>query len=59
MTEALKGIKVVEIGGAVAMPLAGMLMGSWGGRSHSRRDAREWRYAKIYEQASRRLDAVQ
>ena len=30
MTEALKGIKVVEVGGAFAMPLAGMLMGSWG-----------------------------
>jgi crotonobetainyl-CoA:carnitine CoA-transferase CaiB-like acyl-CoA transferase len=30
MTKALEGIKVVEVGGAVAMPLAGMLMGSWG-----------------------------
>jgi len=30
MTQALQGIKVVEVGGAFAMPLAGMLMGSWG-----------------------------
>jgi len=30
MTEALKGIKVLEVGGVLAMPLAGMLMGSWG-----------------------------
>ena len=30
MTKALEGIKVVEIGAAVAMPIAGMLMGSWG-----------------------------
>jgi crotonobetainyl-CoA:carnitine CoA-transferase CaiB-like acyl-CoA transferase len=30
MTKALEGIKVVEIGGAVAVPIAGMLMGSWG-----------------------------
>ena len=26
----LKGIRVVEVGGAAAMPLAGMLMGTWG-----------------------------
>ena len=30
MTKALEGIKVVEIGAAVAVPIAGMLMGSWG-----------------------------
>jgi crotonobetainyl-CoA:carnitine CoA-transferase CaiB-like acyl-CoA transferase len=30
MTKALEGIKVVEIGAAVAMPIAGMLMGGWG-----------------------------
>ena len=30
MTQGLEGIKVVEVGGAFAMPLAGMLMGSWG-----------------------------
>jgi crotonobetainyl-CoA:carnitine CoA-transferase CaiB-like acyl-CoA transferase len=30
MTKALEGIKVVEVGAAVAMPLVGMLMGSWG-----------------------------
>jgi crotonobetainyl-CoA:carnitine CoA-transferase CaiB-like acyl-CoA transferase len=30
MNQALEGIKVVEIGAAVAMPIAGMLMGSWG-----------------------------
>ncbi len=30
MKQALEGIKVVEIGAAVAMPIAGMLMGSWG-----------------------------
>ena len=30
MGKGLEGIKVVEVGGAVAMPLAGMLMGSWG-----------------------------
>jgi len=30
MAKALEGIKVVEIGAAVAMPIAGMLMGSWG-----------------------------
>jgi crotonobetainyl-CoA:carnitine CoA-transferase CaiB-like acyl-CoA transferase len=30
MGRELEGIKVVEVGGAVAMPLAGMLMGSWG-----------------------------
>jgi formyl-CoA transferase len=30
MKKALEGIKVVEIGGAIAMPIAGMLMGSWG-----------------------------
>jgi formyl-CoA transferase len=30
MTQALEGIKVVEVGGVAAMPLAGMLMGSWG-----------------------------
>ena len=30
MPKGLEGIKVVEVGGAFAMPLAGMLMGSWG-----------------------------
>lgn len=30
MTQGLEGIKVIEVGGAFAMPLAGMLMGSWG-----------------------------
>ena len=30
MAKALEGIKVVEIGAAVAVPIAGMLMGSWG-----------------------------
>ena len=30
MVKTLEGIKVVEVGGAAAMPLAGMLMGSWG-----------------------------
>ena len=30
MKRAFEGIKVVEFGGAAAMPLAGMLMGSWG-----------------------------
>lgn len=30
MIKGLEGIRVVEVGGAFAMPLAGMLMGSWG-----------------------------
>ncbi len=30
MLKGLEGIRVVEVGGAVAMPLVGMLMGSWG-----------------------------
>jgi crotonobetainyl-CoA:carnitine CoA-transferase CaiB-like acyl-CoA transferase len=30
MARELEGVKVVEVGGAVAMPLAGVLMGSWG-----------------------------
>ncbi len=30
MAQELEGIKVVEVGAAVAMPIAGMLMGSWG-----------------------------
>lgn len=30
MNQGLEGIRVVEVGGAFAMPLAGMLMGSWG-----------------------------
>jgi formyl-CoA transferase len=30
MVQGLEGIKVVEVGGAFAMPAAGMLMGSWG-----------------------------
>ena len=30
MTKGLEGIRVLELGSAVAMPLAGMLMGSWG-----------------------------
>ncbi len=30
MNKGLEGVRVVEVGGAFAMPLAGMLMGSWG-----------------------------
>jgi crotonobetainyl-CoA:carnitine CoA-transferase CaiB-like acyl-CoA transferase len=30
MNKGLEGIKVVEVGAAVAMPVVGMLMGSWG-----------------------------
>ena len=30
MVKGLEGIRVIEVGGAFAMPLAGMLMGSWG-----------------------------
>ncbi len=30
MENGLQGIRVIEVGGAFAMPLAGMLMGSWG-----------------------------
>jgi formyl-CoA transferase len=30
MVTKLEGIRVVEVGGAAAMPLAGMLMGTWG-----------------------------
>ena len=30
MNKGLEGIRVVEVGGAFAMPLVGMLMGSWG-----------------------------
>jgi crotonobetainyl-CoA:carnitine CoA-transferase CaiB-like acyl-CoA transferase len=30
MGKELEGVKVIEVGGAVAMPLVGMLMGSWG-----------------------------
>jgi crotonobetainyl-CoA:carnitine CoA-transferase CaiB-like acyl-CoA transferase len=30
MGKGLEGIKVIEVGGAAAMPLAGMLLGSWG-----------------------------
>ena len=30
MAHSLEGIKVVEVGGAFAMPAAGMLLGSWG-----------------------------
>ena len=30
MIKALEGIKVVEVGGAAAMPFVGMFMGSWG-----------------------------
>ena len=30
MAGELRGIKVIEVGGAVAVPIAGMLMGSWG-----------------------------
>jgi crotonobetainyl-CoA:carnitine CoA-transferase CaiB-like acyl-CoA transferase len=30
MVKALEGIKVVEVGGAAAMPFVGMFMGSWG-----------------------------
>ncbi|HSR13109.1 MAG TPA: CoA transferase [Thermodesulfobacteriota bacterium] len=30
MSKGLEGIKVVEVGGAAAMPLAGMLMSTWG-----------------------------
>ena len=30
MNQSLEGIRVVEVGGVAAMPLVGMLMGSWG-----------------------------
>lgn len=30
MEKALEGVKIIEVGGAAAMPLAGMNMGSWG-----------------------------
>ena len=30
MARELQGIRVIEVGGAVAMPIVGMLMGSWG-----------------------------
>ena len=30
MAKGLEGIKIIEVGGAAAMPLAGMLMASWG-----------------------------
>jgi hypothetical protein len=30
MVTGLEGIRVIEVGGAAAMPLAGMLMGTWG-----------------------------
>ncbi len=30
MENGLQGLRVIEVGGAFAMPLAGMLMGSWG-----------------------------
>ena len=30
MVKALEGIKVIEVGGAAAMPFVGMFMGSWG-----------------------------
>jgi crotonobetainyl-CoA:carnitine CoA-transferase CaiB-like acyl-CoA transferase len=30
MVTTLEGIRVIEVGGAAAMPLAGMLMGTWG-----------------------------
>ena len=30
MPKGLEGIKVIEVGGAAAMPLAGMLMAGWG-----------------------------
>ncbi len=30
MKKGLEGIKVIEVGGAAAMPLAGMLLSSWG-----------------------------
>jgi crotonobetainyl-CoA:carnitine CoA-transferase CaiB-like acyl-CoA transferase len=30
MKKGLEGIKIIEVGGAVAMPLAGMLLSSWG-----------------------------
>jgi len=30
MPKGLEGVRVVEVGGAVAMPIVGMLMGSWG-----------------------------
>lgn len=30
MARELQGIRVIEVGGAVAVPIAGMLMGSWG-----------------------------
>jgi crotonobetainyl-CoA:carnitine CoA-transferase CaiB-like acyl-CoA transferase len=30
MAKELQGVKVIEVGGAVAVPIVGMLMGSWG-----------------------------
>ena len=30
MAGELRGIRVIEVGGAVAVPVVGMLMGSWG-----------------------------
>lgn len=30
MPKGLEGVRIVEVGGAVAMPIVGMLMGSWG-----------------------------
>ncbi|MEW6335572.1 MAG: CoA transferase [Thermodesulfobacteriota bacterium] len=30
MNRGLEGVKIIEVGGAVAMPLAGMLLSSWG-----------------------------
>jgi hypothetical protein len=30
MSKGLEGVKVIEVGGNVAMPIVGMLMGSWG-----------------------------
>jgi len=30
MAKGLEGVRVIEVGGAAAMPLAGMLLGSWG-----------------------------
>ena len=30
MARELRGIRVIEVGGAVAVPIVGMLMGSWG-----------------------------
>ena len=59
MTKALEGIKVVEIGAAVAMPIAGMLMGSWGADVVHVEAPGERRHAAVLEPSPRGVDAVQ